>query len=220
MKASLVSFLVLIFASSCLAASLQIGRGEVYRQADGRLEVTGGDPSFAVGAAADERGTFLLAGGEVDVTSGHVRVGSHGDGVYRQTGGRFVQHNGYFVVARKPGSHGRVEVLDGETRCERFCMVVGEEDVGSLVVSNRGVVALAPETRGPGTDEGGLWIGFRATGDGTVRLAAGGTLATRHVRTGAGRATFVFDGGLLKGFAGQAGRFVSGGGGAARGAGG
>lgn len=216
MKASLVSFLVLIFASSCLAASLQIGRGEVYRQADGRLEVTGGDPSFAVGAAADERGTFLLAGGEVDVTSGHVRVGSHGDGVYRQTGGRFVQHNGYFVVARKPGSHGRVEVLDGETRCERFCMVVGEEDVGSLVVSNRGVVALAPETRGPGTDEGGLWIGFRATGDGTVRLAAGGTLATRHVRTGAGRATFVFDGGLLKGFAGQAGHFVSDGGGAAR----
>ena len=216
MKIRILSVVSVLLLLPCVwAASVTVERGETRKQRDGRLEVTGGDPSFALGTQQG-KGTFLLEGGEVDVASGNVRIGSQGTGILHQTGGRFVVRNGFIVVARHPKSSGTYRLEGGVLRGERLCMVVGEEADGSLVVEKNGVLSLLPETQGPGTPEGGLWIGYRTTGNGHVRLATGGTLRAKYVRTGAGRSRFVFDGGLFKCFPKHETKFLAAGPGAAQ----
>ncbi len=184
-----------------------VWNGETLRHSDGVLVARGRDPAFEIGGPRrDGKGTFILEGGKVDV-DGNFRVGGAGMGVMRQTGGT-LNVRGYLVVARLPGSSGDYRLEGGEERSDNLCVVVGEEGTGSLTVTNGGVMTISPKSVGPGKPNGGVWVAFRPSSKGVVRLAKCGRIVSDKVRFCQGDATFVFDGGELVNPPGANGRFI------------
>jgi len=194
-------------ALAAYAAPLYVGQGETLRHASGVLKAAGNDPAFEIGGPkASDRGVFLLEGGTVEV-HGNLRVGGAGAGTMRQTAGT-VNVDGYLVVARWPGSTGEYRLEGGVENSPNLCVVVGEEGTGTLTVANGGVLRVSPKSVGPGKPNGGVWVAYRPSSMGTVRLAKGGRIEADKVRLCQGDATFVFDGGELVNPPGANGRFI------------
>ncbi len=162
-------------------------------QTGGDIMVTAvADPSFGVGFGVGGVGSYAMSDGSLSllVGNGNFQVGGRGIGAFTQTGGA-VTGNQWMVLGRyAPGGNGTVTVAGGTFNQinANNRLIVGEEMIGHLTVTNAGVVNLS----------GGLRVGMNFAGStGTVWLSQGGVISTPEVLSQGGRSTFNFDGGTL-----------------------
>jgi len=166
-------------------------------QSGGSITVTAGmDPDVGVGYLATGAGTYAMSGGSLSVPNGNFQIGGRGTGSFTQTGGA-VTGGGYVVIGRYgPAGNGALTVSGGEfnqSRSDRN-LIVAEGGVGSLTVTNAGLVSVNGGLRISQVKNG---TGDVGTGTGTVYLCRGGTISTPNVHTLGGSSTFYFDGGVL-----------------------
>ena len=143
-------------------------------------------------AAAAAVGTYNLSGGVFEPVS-NFQIGANGTGFWNQSGGTANCAN-FPVVGRFVGSTGTAAVSGGtfnQTGTGQL-LIIGEQGIGTLTVTNTGLVNCA----------GGLSIGHTTTGNGTVNLG-GGKLITRIVQSPGfvavgGSGTLNLNGGVLQ----------------------
>lgn len=137
-------------------------------------------------------GGYYLSGGRLDLQK-NFQIGAYGTGEMVISGGTFNVWGGYPVVGRFTNSVGRMVVSGGQfnqLNTGTF-FIVGENGVGTLSISNNGVINLTNAISIGGAGSG--------PGQGTVLLATGGRMITPGVRmAAAGISTFSFDGGTLQ----------------------
>ncbi len=142
-------------------------------------------------AAAGSFGGFYLSGGRVDAQK-NTQIGANGTGELIMTGGTWNQWGGFPVVGRFATGIGTMAVAGGQFNhfATGSFLIIGENGVGSLTISNAGVVSLTNALR----------VGFAAGGQGTVNLLTGGKLIAAGVLTSPNgvSSTFNFNGGTLQ----------------------
>ena len=169
--------------------------GAVYQSSGVVTNIALGTDPFSIAGNNDDAhitsiGNYFLSGGRLDVIT-NMNIGSDGTGVFNMTGG---EANGWVnavsVGRFAPAAVGTLQVSGGtfNQRDSNANLIIGQNAVGTLLVSGSGVVNVA----------GSLQLGSAATGDGTVSLQSGGRIVAPQVIDGSGTSTFYFRGGTLQ----------------------
>lgn len=158
---------------------------------------TGADSQIAAGAGA-AGSVYTMTGGTLDA-SGNFQIGGGAQGSFIQSGGT-ANFSAFPVVGRFAAGNGLAAISGGSFNQTNAAarLIIGEEGTGTLTVSGTGTV----------NSTGGISLGHLASGNGTLNLNAGGTVAAPFMGKTAGTALFNFNGGVLKATADQA-QFLS-----------
>jgi len=117
---------------------------------------------------------------------GSLQVGYFGNGTFNQTGGtNTVLSDFVFVVGRHVGANGVYNLTGGEASHSGLAgfTLIGEDGTGVMNVGGTGVFNAAAN----------MYIGWTATGDGTLNINDGGTVNTPGIVFGPGTGRLNFD---------------------------
>ncbi|MBP5321298.1 MAG: autotransporter-associated beta strand repeat-containing protein, partial [Kiritimatiellae bacterium] len=158
---------------------------------NGTLRQTGGSLTFSnypsIGYAG-ATGTYLLSGGTLTVNS-ILRIGRHGQGIFRITGGTVTVSNNTEMGRYVEANDNELTITDGIYNQTGGSLVVGWEGSATATVSGNGTIVVEPAAS--------ITIA-NAAATGTLRLSTGGTIVAPAISLPNAGGTFVLDGGTLR----------------------